>query len=96
MRFAGIVAVSSLELTKFVDMGSLFHSMTANEANPPPLIVNVNAGPPAAITSGLKRLIAGPAVIVNGKVFETPPSLVTETVAVPAVEMKLPDICALS
>ena len=89
MSLAGMAAVSCALLTKVVVRPAPFHHTLDVLTNPLPLIVSVNAAPPAVAAFGLKLAMAGAGLlIVKVRPFEVPPpgaALTTVTVAVPAL-----------
>jgi len=90
-----------LALTKLVEVGVPFHNTVEfNAPKPAPFTVRVNVGPPAGADDGLRLLIdKGPgaaAVIVNVEPFDIAAPVLTVTVAVPCVAMRLPEITAVT
>ena len=77
---------------KFVARGDPFHKIAEPPANPEPFTVRVNAAPPACVDDGVRLLIAGcgvPAKIVKAELLDTVPFVLTVTLAVPCVAMRL-------
>lgn len=100
MSLAGMEAVNCVALTNCVVRWLPFHQTLEALMNPVPLIVNVNAAPPAVAEFGLKLVIAGAGLsIVNVAAGEDPPpgaGLLTTTPAVPAVAISVAGIEAVN
>src|SRR5881409_3056428 len=102
MSLAGIEAVSWLALTNVVVRSAPFQRTTDPEMKMLPLTVRLNAAPPATAEVGLRPLMLGTgfeAVMLKLTVLEVPPpggGLKTVTAAVPALEMLLAGIEAVS
>jgi hypothetical protein len=91
IRPAGTEAVSCVALTNVVERGEPFHCTTAPDANPVPLTVSVNVGPPADVVLGLTELtdrVGVPGIILKLAPPEFAPPEVTVTVAMPGVETR--------
>ena len=86
---AGTDAVSCVALTNFVVSGELFHSTVAPEVKPAPLTVSVKAALKATMEAGLSAVIEGGGVIVKFNVGEEADPVMTSTLALPALAMKL-------
>jgi hypothetical protein len=100
ISLAGIVAVSNVVLVEVVVRSAPFQRTTEPDMKPVPLIVRVNAGPPAVAEPGLSPLIAGTGLL-TGKLtaLEDPPpgaGLKTVMLEVPPVARSLAGIAAES
>lgn len=100
MSLAGMEAVNCAALTNVVVRGLPFHQTLEALTNPVPLMVSVNAPPPAKAEFGLKFVIAGEGLlIVNVAAGDEPPpgaGLLTTTLTVPAVAMSVAGIEAVN
>jgi hypothetical protein len=97
IRLAGTAAVSWLALTNDVVSAVAPHVAVAPETKFVPLIVRVKAAPPAGAELGLKLvMVGGRGLMVNVAPAEVPRVVVTVTLAVPAVAMRLAGAAAVS
>src|SRR4051794_2455551 len=89
IRSADTGAVNWFAFTSVVARAVPFHWTTASDAKPLPLMVSVNAAPPAVVEGGLNELRAGPGTMVRGAggLDATPPEI-TVTEAVPDAAMR--------
>ena len=79
-----------MALTNFVVSGELFHSTTAPEVKPVPLTVRVKAALNATMEAGLSVVIAGGGVIVKLSAGDETAPVLTSTLALPALAIRLP------
>jgi hypothetical protein len=97
IRLAGTDAVSWAALPNAVVSTVVPHFAVAPDTKFVPLIVKVKAAPPAVAEAGLKLVIAGGGgLMVNVAPAEVPPPVVTVTLAVPAVAIRLAGTEAVS
>jgi hypothetical protein len=99
IRLAGTAAVSCVALTNVVASAVPFQPTAAPDTNPVPLTVSVKAGLVAVADDGLKLVIAGggpPLLIVNVDALDVTPAFTTETLAVPAVAIRLAGTAAVN
>ena len=97
IRLAGTAAVSLIALTNVVVSAAVPHFAVAPETKLVPLIVKVNAAPPAVAELGLRLVIVGtPGLMVKVAPAEAPPAVVTVTLAVPGTAIKAAGTVALS
>jgi hypothetical protein len=90
IRDAATVAVNSLPPTNLVGSGTPAHWTAAPAGNPLPSTTSVKPGPPTKAEPGLREVITGGWLIVNGSPAEETPAAVSETdiVACPAAVSK--------
>lgn len=97
IRLAGTDAASSVELMNIVVSAVPPHLIVAADVKFLPLTVRRNAAPPAVAELGLKLVIVGSGgLMVNVAAAEVPPAVVTVTLAVPTVEIRLAGTEAVS
>jgi hypothetical protein len=84
-------------LTNVVVSAVVPHCAVAPEMKLVPLIVSVKAGPPAFAELGFRFVIVGGSgMMVNVAPADVPPAVVTVTLAVPALAIRLAGTLALS
>ena len=97
IRLAETAAVSWLALTNVVVNAVVPHFAVVPETKFVPLIVSVKAAPPAFAELGLKLVIVGGGgIMVNVAPAEVPIIVVTVTLAVPGVTIRLAGTAAVS
>jgi hypothetical protein len=97
IRLAGTAAVSLVVLTNVVTSAVVPHFAIAPAAKPVPLIVSVKAAPPAFAELGFRLAMVGArGLMVNVDPADTPPVVVTVTLAVSAVAIRLAGTAAVS
>jgi hypothetical protein len=100
MSAAVTAPVNWVEETYVVVRLDPFHCTTEVETKPAPLIVSVNAAPPAVAVLGLRLVVVGTGLVtVKVWALEVPPAgvgLTTVTEAVPAAAMSAAVIAAVS
>jgi hypothetical protein len=98
IRLAGTTAVNCVPPKYVVESAEPFHCTATPLRNPVPLIVSVNAGPPAVAELGINPETCGVGVvIVNVTTSEAmPPGLRTVTFAVPWLTIRLAGIEAVN
>jgi hypothetical protein len=97
IRLAGTAASSVFALTYSVGNGVPFHFTVALEKKFVPVTLRGNAGPPAIAELGLMlAIVGGTFFMVNVAPSDVPRIVVTETVAVPGVAIRLAGTVAVS
>lgn len=97
IRPAGTAAVSWLALTNDVVSAVVPHCTVAPETKFVPLIVRVKEAPPAVAELGLKlAIVGGGGLMVKVVPADVPITVVTVTLAVPGVAIRLPGTAAVS
>jgi len=97
IRLAGTAAVSWLTLMNLVVSAVPFHFTFAPEPKLVPLTVRVKAAPPAVAELGLRLVtVGGGRVMLNVAPADVPPVVVTVTLAVPTVVIRLAGTAAVS
>jgi hypothetical protein len=100
MSLAGITAVNCVALTNVAVRAPPFHHTVEPLTKFDPLMVRVNAAPPAVAEFGLRLEIVGVGLLIVKRIDpDTPPpgaGLLTVTLAVPAVAMSVAGIVAVS
>jgi|SRR5208283_2888081 len=97
IRLAGTAALSLVALTNVVVSAALPHSAVAPETKLVPFIVRVKAAPPAVAELGFKLVIVGGGgLIAKVDPAEVPALVVTVTLAVPTVVIRLAGTTAVS
>src|SRR5204863_5471878 len=97
IRLAGTVAVTCTPLTYVVVSAVAPHCTVAPLSRLVPFTVKVNPAPPAVAEFGLRlAMVGGGGLIVNVAGPEVPPAVVTVTLAVPAVAIRLAGTVAVT